>query len=87
MVFFPSHSFLQRVFEIYRKYFNEEETVECILQESHMNEESREAFLNRFRGNEDCDLQRLIQMGYRNGGGKESSRFCVMGGISVRELT
>ncbi|MDE7359656.1 MAG: ATP-dependent DNA helicase, partial [Lachnospiraceae bacterium] len=29
MVFFPSHSFLQRVFEIYRDYFNGEGTVEC----------------------------------------------------------
>ena len=81
MVFFPSHSFLQRVFEIYRKYFNEEETVECILQESHMNEESREAFLNRFRGNEDCDLQRLIQMDIEMEEERSLLGFCVMGGI------
>ncbi len=81
MVFFPSHSFLQRVFEIYRKYFNEEETVECILQESHMNEESREAFLNRFRGNEDCDLQSLIQMDIEMEEERSLLGFCVMGGI------
>ncbi len=81
MVFFPSHSFLQRVFEIYRKYFNEEETVECILQESHMNEESREAFLNRFRGNEDCDLQSLIQTDIEMEEERSLLGFCVMGGI------
>ena len=81
MVFFPSHSFLQRVYEIYRDYFNAEGEVECILQESHMNEESREAFLNRFRGNEDCDLQRLIQMDIEVEEERSLLGFCVMGGI------
>ncbi len=81
MVFFPSHSFLQRVYEIYRNYFNAEGEVECILQESHMNEESREAFLNRFRGNEDCDLQRLIQMDIEVEEERSLLGFCVMGGI------
>lgn len=81
MVFFPSHSFLRWVFEIYRDYFNAEGTVECILQESHMNEESREAFLNRFRGNEDCDLQSLIQMDIEVEEERSLLGFCVMGGI------
>lgn len=81
MVFFPSHSFLQRVYEIYRDYFNAEGEVECILQESHMNEEAREAFLNRFRGNEDCDLQRLIQMDIEVEEERSLLGFCVMGGI------
>ena len=81
MVFFPSHTFLQQVFEIYQKYFNEEGTVECILQESHMNEQSREAFLNRFRGNEDCDLQSLIQMDIEMEEERSLLGFCVMGGI------
>lgn len=81
MVFFPSHSFLQRVFEIYRDYFNAEGTVECILQESHMNEEEREAFLNRFRGNENCDLQSLIQMDIEMEEERSLLGFCVMGGI------
>ena len=81
MVFFPSHSFLQRVYEIYRDYFNAEGEVECILQENHMNEESREAFLNRFRGNEDCDLQRLIQMDIEVEEERSLLGFCVMGGI------
>lgn len=81
MAFFPSHSFLQQVFEIYQKYFNEEGDVECILQESHMNEEAREAFLNRFRGNEDCDLQSLIQMDIEMEEERSLLGFCVMGGI------
>ncbi len=81
MVFFPSHSFLQQVFEIYQKYFNGDGAVECILQESHMNEESREAFLNRFRGNEDCDLQSLIQMDIEMEEERTLLGFCVMGGI------
>lgn len=81
MVFFPSHSFLQRVFEIYRDHFNAEGTVECILQESHMNEEEREAFLNRFRGNEGCDLQSLIQMDIEMEEERSLLGFCVMGGI------
>ncbi|MDE5938736.1 MAG: ATP-dependent DNA helicase [Lachnospiraceae bacterium] len=81
MVFFPSHAFLQQVFEIYRDYFNAEGTVECILQESHMNEESREAFLNRFRGNGDCDLQSLIQMDIEMEEERSLLGFCVMGGI------
>lgn len=81
MVFFPSHSFLQRVFAIYRDHFNAEGTVECILQESHMNEEEREAFLNRFRGNENCDLQNLIRMDIEMEEERSLLGFCVMGGI------
>lgn len=81
MAFFPSHTFLQRVYEIFEKYFNAASEVECILQESHMNEESREAFLNRFRGNEDCDLQSLIQMDIEMEEERSLLGFCVMGGI------
>ena len=81
MAFFPSHTFLQQVFEIYQKYFNGEGNVECILQESHMNEESSEAFLNRFRGNEDCDLQSLVRMDIEIEEERSLLGFCVMGGI------
>lgn len=48
MIFFPSHAFLQNVYDIYCRYFFDEEQVECLLQEEHMDEESREAFLARF---------------------------------------
>jgi len=81
MAFFPSHAFLQQVFEIYQKYFNGQGDVECIVQESYMNEESREAFLNRFRGNEDCDLQRMIRMDIEIEEERSLLGFCVMGGI------
>lgn len=81
MAFFPSHAFLQRVYEIYQTHFNATEEVECILQESHMNEEAREAFLNRFRGNEDCDLQSMIGMEIEMEEERSLLGFCVMGGI------
>jgi len=48
MVFFPSHSFLKEVYEIYISDFLEEEIEECVIQEDHMDEEARVNFLNRF---------------------------------------
>lgn len=80
MLFFPSHAFLRQVYDIFQHYFNAEETVECILQEDYMNEEAREAFLNRFTGNEACDLS-LIQMEIEIEEEKSLLGFCVMGGI------
>lgn len=80
MLFFPSHAFLRQVYDIFQHYFNAEETVECILQEDYMNEEAREAFLNRFTGNEACDLS-LIQMEIEIEEERSLLGFCVMGGI------
>lgn len=78
MIFFPSYRFLQQVYEIYRAQF-QGETQECIVQESHMDEQEREDFLKRFSGNEDCDFSQIcmeVEM-------EEHSLlgFCVMGGI------
>lgn len=81
MLFFPSYAFLRNVYEIYMHYFNAEETVECIVQEDYMNEQAREAFLHRFTGNEDCDLNALIQMEIEVEEDKSLLGFCVMGGI------
>lgn len=81
MAFFPSHAFLRQVHEIYMRYFNADEAVECVVQEDHMNEQAREAFLNRFTGNEDCDLNALIQMDIEMEEEKSLLGFCVMGGI------
>ena len=81
MLFFPSHVFLKNVHEIYMKYFNADESVECIVQEDYMNEQAREEFLNRFTGNEDCDLNALIQMDIEMEDEKSLVGFCVMGGI------
>ena len=81
MLFFPSHAFLRNVYETYMHYFNEDRTVECIVQEDYMNEQAREDFLNRFTGNEDCDLQALIHMEIEMEEEKSLLGFCVMGGI------
>ena len=66
MVFFPSHAFLQNVYNAFTDYFAEEEQVECILQEEYMDEQSREVFLSRFE---------------ESGKEKSLIGFCVLGGI------
>ena len=66
MVFFPSHAFLQNVYNAFADYFAEEEQVECILQEEYMDEQSREVFLSRFE---------------ESGKEKSLIGFCVLGGI------
>ena len=81
MLFFPSHAFLKNVYDIYMHYFNVDESVECIVQEDYMNEQAREDFLNRFTGNEDCDLSAMIQMDIEMEDEKSLLGFCVMGGI------
>lgn len=81
MIFFPSHSFLQQVYDIYAREFWDKATQECILQESHMNERAREDFLRRFSVNEDCDFSDLIQMEIEIEEEKSLLGFCVMGGI------
>lgn len=48
MVFFPSHAFLQNVYDIFCNYFTDKGKMECILQEEFMNEQSREVFLEQF---------------------------------------
>ena len=81
MVFLPSHAFLRQVYDAYMAYFNREQTVECIVQEDYMDEQAREAFLGRFRGNEDCDLGAVIRMDIEVEEEKSLLGFCVMGGI------
>ena len=81
MLFFPSHAFLRQVYEIYMKYFNADGEVECIIQEDYMNEHAREEFLNRFTGNEDCDLNAMIHMDIEMEEEKSLVGFCVLGGI------
>ena len=48
MVFFPSHAFLNEVYEIYMANFYDAETQEVLLQKPSMSEEEREEFLDRF---------------------------------------
>lgn len=80
MIFFPSHAFLRNVYESFMEYFADEH-VECIVQEDYMNERSREEFLGRFTGNEDCDLTEVIHMDIEIDEEKILLGFCVMGGI------
>lgn len=80
MIFFPSHAFLRNVYESFMEYFADEH-VECIVQEDYMNERSREEFLSRFTGNEDCDLTEVIHMDIEIDEEKILLGFCVMGGI------
>lgn len=66
MAFFPSYAFLQNVYQAYQNlYGNDGGTVECLVQEEAMNEQTREEFLNNFISGADNTL-----LG-----------FCVLGGI------
>lgn len=81
MVFFPSHAFLSRIYEIYEKYFYDEDQAECLLQQEYMSEEEREEFLNRFQGNTDCILEDVIKIDIEMEEEKSLIGFCVLGGI------
>ncbi len=81
MAFFPSHSFLQQVYDKFVEAFGRDSEIECILQEDYMNEEEREAFLARFTGNADCDLNARIHMEIELEEEKSLLGFCVLGGI------
>ncbi|MEZ3506720.1 MAG: ATP-dependent DNA helicase [Lachnospiraceae bacterium] len=81
MLFFPSHAFLREVYDIFLQYFNTDGEVECIVQEDYMDEQAREDFLNRFTGNEDCNLNALIDMEIEIEEEKSLLGFCVLGGI------
>lgn len=80
MIFFPSYSLLQRVYEVYITEF-QDETQECIVQKGHMNERAREEFLERFSVNEECDFSDVIRMEVEIAEEKSLLGFCVMGGI------
>lgn len=80
MVFCPSYAFMREIYERYQEHFADK-TKECILQSEYMSEEDREAFLARFRGNEDCDLGAFICMDIEMEDEKTLIAFCVLGGI------
>ena len=81
MVFCPSYSFLQRIYDIYMQYFADEGK-ECMIQQDYMSEEGREEFLARFQGNEECDLQEKIDMDIEfDAEDSTLIGFCVLGGI------
>lgn len=80
LVFFPSHTFLNCVYEKYRESFLTEDT-ECILQKAAMSETEREAFLSKFDTGSTIDLDSIISMEIEYESQKTLIGFCVMGGI------
>ncbi len=80
MVFCPSYAFMREIYAIYAENFADD-TKECILQSEYMREEEREAFLARFEGNENCDLEQSIHMEIEIEEERTLIAFCVMGGI------
>ena len=84
MIFFPSHAFLQNVYELYCSYYLDPDRTECIVQEEYMDEESRELFLRRFdseKNVEETELGQVIHMEIEQEQEKSLLGFCVMGGI------
>lgn len=62
IVYFPSYSYMQAVYNIFNAEYPE---INTVIQESHMDEQARENFLNRFQAD---NSETLVG-------------FCVMGGI------
>lgn len=82
MVFLPSYSFLEQVYECFMENFFDSRTMECIVQEERMSEACREEFLLKFQGNEECDLAAGIDFEIEEDeDGTSLIGFCVMGGI------
>lgn len=81
MVFFPSHAFLEEVYDVFMEEYFDESIMECIVQEDYMSEAKREAFLRKFEGNEACDLSTQISFEIEEEEENILIGFCVMGGI------
>lgn len=81
MVFFPSHAFLEEVYQIFMQEYAFELQAECLVQEEYMSEQKREEFLLRFQGNEACDLSSQIDFYIEQEEETTLIGFCVMGGI------
>ena len=55
--------------------------MECIVQKDYMSEAKREEFLQKFQGNESCELNEFIDFEIEQEDEKILIGFCVMGGI------
>ncbi|MCR5778733.1 MAG: ATP-dependent DNA helicase [Lachnospiraceae bacterium] len=84
MVFFPSYSFMSEVWDLYQSNFALDE-IECIMQDSRMNEEEREDFLGHFLSANTAvseeEASSLIKMEFEIIPDKTLVGFCVLGGI------
>ena len=91
MIFFPSHQFLQRVYEVFIREEYDASYMDCILQEGSMDERAREAFLMRFSdthgvrqqeaGNGTGMLNAADASGAAEGEDRCLLGFCVLGGL------
>ena len=81
MVFFPSHAFLEKVYDCFMQEYFDGSCMECVVQEEYMSEQMREEFLNRFTGNTDCDFTSQISFDIEEDEDTILIGFCVMGGI------
>lgn len=81
MVFFPSHAFLEEVYDIFMEEYYDAAIMECIVQEDYMSEAKREEFLRKFEGNEECNLAAQIAFEIEEEEEHILIGFCVMGGI------
>lgn len=68
MIFFPSHQFLQRVYDAFLEREYDAAYMDCIVQEGSMGEQAREQFLTRFADAGDKEDRCLLG-------------FCVLGGL------
>lgn len=82
MIFFPSYSFMEEVFRIFRAYYADDD-IRCIMQDRGMDEISKEDFLNYFiRNREDeVSVDGLINMDIETVDEKTIAGFCVLGGM------
>lgn len=83
LAFFPSHAFLQQVYGIYSKNFQDRDQVECLLQEDYMDEEGREEFLARFEREAGGSLLGLCVLGGIFGEGIDLKNESLIGAIIV----
>lgn len=90
MIFCPSYSMMESIYEAYQEHYNMDDMVDCLLQKEFMTEEEREDFLKYFteKNEKEDDLplflsseeQKMIALPI-NIEEKSLLGFCVMGGI------
>ena len=81
MVFFPSHAFLEEVYEIYLQKYAKEDKAQLLAQGPGMTQDEREMFLGMFSEGNDIDLEDFINMDVEIVDDRVIIGFCVIGGI------
>ncbi len=87
MVFFPSHVFLEHVYDVFCRSFYEEGSMECIAQQERMDEQMREEFLRKFADGGDIEKGQEDSGDARAEGGIGMGQTAVSAGkeISLRK--